>query len=131
SEAVRCSADAASSRCARWPGAGGIGARKPERRRHVPWRAEGSLRGGGAQAGSACAAEPGDLACQVVEPVQISTLRFGSATLTLEPAVTLSCEMATRAAAWLGDSVRPLARGTFERDLVSVRVGGGHECRRR
>jgi hypothetical protein len=74
---------------------------------------------------------PGDLACQVVEPVQISTLRFGSATLTLEPAVTLSCEMATRAAAWLGDSVRPLARGTFERDLVSVRVGGGHECRRR
>lgn len=51
--------------------------------------------------------------------------------MTLQPPVTLSCEMATRAAAWLVDSVQPLTRGSFGRELAGLRVGGGHECRLR
>lgn len=73
----------------------------------------------------------GDAFCQVTEPVQIQSLRLGEHTLAIEPAITLSCEMATRTAGWIAHGLRPLVRGTFERDLAALRVGGGHECRRR
>lgn len=48
-----------------------------------------------------------------------------------EPPVTVSCALAKTVAGWLGDSVQPLARGHFGGDLAALRVGGGHECRRR
>lgn len=72
-----------------------------------------------------------DPACRVTEPVKIASLRLGDHRLALEPAITLSCEMATRTAGWIAHSLRPLVRGTFEQDLAALRVGGGHECRRR
>lgn len=39
--------------------------------------------------------------------------------------------MATAAGHWLETSVQPLTRGYFGRDLATLRVGGGHECRNR
>lgn len=47
------------------------------------------------------------------------------------PPVTLSCAMVKAVSEWLEDSVQPLARGHFSSDLTALRVGGGHECRRR
>ncbi|HEY5794269.1 MAG TPA: extensin family protein [Bosea sp. (in: a-proteobacteria)] len=80
--------------------------------------------------------EPGqDAACSVVEPVVVEALTSGvepkRQRIVLQPPVTLSCAMATSVAQWLETSVRPLAKGYFERDLTGLRVGGGHECRRR
>ena len=77
----------------------------------------------------------GDAACRVVEPVRVShlSIRAGEGTrkLALEPPVLLGCEMATAAGHWLETSVQPLTRGYFGRDLGTLRVGGGHECRNR
>jgi hypothetical protein len=80
--------------------------------------------------------EPGlDAACVVVEPVVVEALTFGAESdrrrIVLQPPVTLSCAMATSVAQWLETSVQPLAKGYFTRDLTALRVGGGHECRRR
>lgn len=80
--------------------------------------------------------KPGqDAACSVVEPVLVEalTMRLGSASsrITLQPPATLSCTMAKAVALWLETSVQPLAKGHFARDLTTLRVGGGHECRRR
>lgn len=76
-----------------------------------------------------------DAACSVVEPVVVEALTSGRESqrqrIVLQPPVTLSCAMATSVAQWLEISVRPLAKGYFERDLTALRVGGGHECRRR
>jgi len=79
----------------------------------------------------AAPAARGNAACAVTDPVTLSSLKVGAATLAFEPSVTLSCEMATRTAAWLFDSVGPLTRGVFNRELAGLRVGGGHECRLR
>ena len=49
----------------------------------------------------------------------------------LDPAPTLGCATAATLIRWLETSVQPLARGNMAADLVSLRVGGGHECRNR
>ena len=76
-----------------------------------------------------------DPACRVSEPVRVEALAIrrpgGSASVSFDPPPVLSCAMAKTLAGWLDGSVQPLARGHFERDLVALRVGGGHECRRR
>ncbi|WP_349237201.1 extensin family protein [Bosea sp. ASV33] len=85
------------------------------------------------------AATPGpqdsDPACRVSEPVRVEALAIrgqgGPAVVTFAPPPLLSCAMARTLADWLDRSLQPLARGHFERDLVALRVGGGHECRRR
>lgn len=74
-------------------------------------------------------------ACRVSEPVIVRTLALRipgrSQTVSFQPPVTLSCPMAKAVADWLGDSIQPLTRGHFDADLSELRVGGGHECRRR
>lgn len=80
--------------------------------------------------------EPGqDAACDVAEPVLIEAVTSGAGSdrrrVAFLPPVTLSCTMATSVAQWLQTSVAPLAKGYFARDLTALRVGGGHECRRR
>lgn len=84
---------------------------------------------------AAPAPQDSDPACRVSEPVRIEALAIrgqnGAATVSFEPPPLLSCAMARTLADWLDRSVQPLARGHFEHDLVSLRVGGGHECRRR
>lgn len=76
-----------------------------------------------------------DPACRVSEPVRVEALAIrgsgGAATVAFEPPPLLSCAMVRTLADWLDRSVQPLARGHFERDLAALRVGGGHECRRR
>lgn len=76
-----------------------------------------------------------DAACAVVEPVVVEaiTLRADAEPhrIAFQPPVTLSCAMATVVAQWLETSVRPLAKGQLARELTALRVGGGHECRRR
>lgn len=76
-----------------------------------------------------------DPACQVTEAVVVEALavraREGMGTIAFEPPVTLSCAMVAALARWLDDSLQPLARGHFGRDLSRLSVGGGHECRRR
>lgn len=76
-----------------------------------------------------------DPACRLSEPVRVEALAIrgsgGAATVSFEPPPLLSCAMAKSLAEWLDRSVQPLARGHFERDLAALRVGGGHECRRR
>uniref|UniRef100_A0A9E7ZSX8 Extensin family protein n=1 Tax=Bosea sp. NBC_00436 TaxID=2969620 RepID=A0A9E7ZSX8_9HYPH len=81
------------------------------------------------------APQDSDPACRIDEPVRVEALAIrgqgGPATIAFEPPPLLSCAMASTLAGWLDRSVQPLARGHFERDLVALRVGGGHECRRR
>ncbi len=76
-----------------------------------------------------------DPACRISDPVRVAALAIrgsgGPATVSFEPPPLLSCAMAKTLADWLDRSVQPLARGHFERDLATMRVGGGHECRRR
>jgi hypothetical protein len=76
-----------------------------------------------------------DAACHVSDPVVVEALSVrgpdGAHAITLDPPVTLSCSMTKAIATWLDTSVQPLARGYFGRDLAGLRVGGGHECRRR
>lgn len=76
-----------------------------------------------------------DAVCAVVEPVVVEALTIGADSdrrrVVLQPAVTLSCAMATSVAQWLETGVQPLVKGHFSRDLTALRVGGGHECRRR
>lgn len=75
--------------------------------------------------------------CAVVEPVELSavTIRVGAQgerrKVELQPPATLGCEMAGAVGAWIETSVQPLARGHYGQDLALLRVGGGHECRRR
>ncbi|WP_054142589.1 extensin family protein [Bosea sp. AAP35] len=90
------------------------------------------VRAGTVEAGKAQAK---DAACAVVEPVVMAGVMVGPATarrrIALQPPIVVSCTMATTVAAWLETSVQPLAKGHFDRDLTALRVGGGHECRRR
>lgn len=73
--------------------------------------------------------------CTVLEPVTVEALAIrgpaGALQIRIDPPVTLACDMARVVADWLDTTVQPLARGHFGRDLASLRVGGGHECRRR
>lgn len=76
-----------------------------------------------------------EAACRIVEPVVVEALSVRGAgaprQIAFDPPVTLSCAMATSVAHWLDTSVQSLGRGYFERDLTGLKVGGGHECRRR
>ncbi|AMJ62529.1 extensin-like domain-containing protein [Bosea sp. PAMC 26642] len=78
---------------------------------------------------------PADPGCAVVDPVVVTALALrkeaGAGEVAFEPPVTIGCAMALRVSEWLDTSVQPLAQGHFERDIAALRVGGGHECRRR
>lgn len=92
-----------------------------------------AVHGGGVRAAEI---KPGhEAACSVVEPIVVEALivRAGAEPLriTLQPPATVSCTMAKSVAQWLETSVQPLAKGYFARELTALRVGGGHECRRR
>lgn len=87
--------------------------------------------GKGVQAAAASINATPNLACRVVEPVVVQMLELGENRIAFQPPATLSCEMAGRVATWLSDSVQLLLRGSFQRELTGLRVGGGHECRRR
>jgi hypothetical protein len=80
-------------------------------------------------------AQTKDPACRIDDPVRVEALAIrapgGAASVSFEPPPVLSCAMAKALTDWLDSSVQPLARGHFERDIASLRVGGGHECRRR
>lgn len=84
-----------------------------------------------APASAALAAE----GCRVEEPVIVEALAVrrpdGPGAIALVPPPTLSCEMARALSAWFDAALVPLARGALDRELASLRVGGGHECRRR
>ncbi|KRE21968.1 hypothetical protein ASE66_26300 [Bosea sp. Root483D1] len=77
--------------------------------------------------------EPED--CRVVDPVVIEALAVrtaaGPGEVRLLPPPTVSCELARAVSLWLDTSLQPMARGAFGRELTALRVGGGHECRRR
>lgn len=76
-----------------------------------------------------------DPACRVQEPVVVEALAYragdGPGVVVFAPPVTISCAMATTVSQWLDDTVQPLARGHFGRELSRLQVGGGYECRRR
>lgn len=78
---------------------------------------------------------PTDPGCQVVDPVLVNALSLrvegGAGQVAFDPPATIGCAMARRVSEWLDTSVQPLAQGHFERDVTGLRVGGGHECRRR
>ncbi|CAN7565897.1 extensin family protein [Bosea sp. LjRoot90] len=81
------------------------------------------------------AAKPETEDCRVVDPVVVEALAVrspsGPAQVRLLPPPTVSCELARAVSLWLDTSLQPLARGAFTRELTALRVGGGHECRRR
>lgn len=81
------------------------------------------------------AAKPEAEDCRVVDPVVVEALAVrtpsGPAQVRLLPPPTVSCELARAVSLWLDTSLQPLARGAFTRELTALRVGGGHECRRR
>ncbi|WP_376984867.1 extensin family protein [Bosea sp. R86505] len=76
-----------------------------------------------------------DGACIVVDPVEVAALSVGEGPgrrrIEFQPPAILGCEMASAVAQWVETTVHPLAKGYFRRDLVALRVGGGHECRNR
>ena len=82
--------------------------------------------------GLSAAQAPG---CEVVEPVVIEALAVrtpaGPAQVKLLPPPTVSCDLARAVAGWVDTSLQQLVRGAFARELTGLRVGGGHECRRR
>lgn len=73
--------------------------------------------------------------CHVDEPVLVRrlTLRQGDAseTLALDPPATMACDLAAALGRWAQTGLQPLAKGHFSQRIVRLRVGGGHECRRR
>jgi hypothetical protein len=73
--------------------------------------------------------------CRIVEPVIVEALAVrrpdGAGSIKLVPPPTLSCEMARALSVWFDSALVPLARGALDKELASLRVGGGHECRRR
>lgn len=73
--------------------------------------------------------------CRVVDPVVVEALAVRTASgpgqVRLLPPPTVSCELARAVSLWLDSGLQPLARGAFGRELTALRVGGGHECRRR
>lgn len=73
--------------------------------------------------------------CRVDDPVVVEALAVrtaeGPGQVRLLPPPTVSCELARAVSLWLDTSLQPLARGAFGRELTALRVGGGHECRRR
>jgi hypothetical protein len=81
------------------------------------------------------AAKPESEDCRVVDPVVVEALAVrtpsGPGQVRLLPPPTVSCELARAVSLWLDTSLQPLARGAFTRELTALRVGGGHECRRR
>ncbi len=83
----------------------------------------------------AAAAKPEQEGCRVADPVVVEALAVRTATgpgqVRLLPPPTVSCELAGSVSLWLDTSLQPLARGVFGRELTALRVGGGHECRRR
>jgi len=84
---------------------------------------------------AAPAAKPETEDCRVVDPVVVEALAVrtpsGPGQIRLLPPPTVSCDMARAVSLWLDTSLQPLARGAFDRELTALRVGGGHECRRR
>jgi hypothetical protein len=81
------------------------------------------------------AAKPEAEDCRVADPVVVEALAVrtpsGPGQVRLLPPPTVSCELARAVSTWLDTSLQPLARGAFTRELTALRVGGGHECRRR
>lgn len=81
------------------------------------------------------APKPEPEGCRVIDPIVVEALAVrtaeGPGQVKLLPPPTVSCETARAVALWLDTSVQPLARGAFGRELTALRVGGGHECRRR
>ena len=84
---------------------------------------------------AAAAAKPEAEGCHVDDPVVVEALAVrtadGPGQVKLLPPPTVSCELARTVSLWLDTSLQPLARGAFGRELTALRVGGGHECRRR
>lgn len=80
-------------------------------------------------------AKPEPEECRVVDAVVVEALAVrtpsGPGQVRLVPPPTVSCELARAVSLWLDTSLQPLARGAFGRELTALRVGGGHECRRR
>ncbi|MGX1790442.1 extensin-like domain-containing protein [Bosea sp. NPDC055332] len=81
------------------------------------------------------AVKPDSEECRVVDPVVVEALAVRTASgpgqVGLIPPPTISCDLARSVSLWLDTSLQPLARGAFGRELTALRVGGGHECRRR
>ncbi|WP_332680815.1 extensin-like domain-containing protein [Bosea sp. (in: a-proteobacteria)] len=73
--------------------------------------------------------------CTVVEPVIVEAFAVrrpdGAGAIRLLPPPTVSCEMARALSVWFDTALVPLARGALAKELTALRVGGGHECRRR
>lgn len=84
---------------------------------------------------AAAAAKPEAEGCRVDDPVVVEALAVrtadGPGQVKLLPPPTVSCELARAVSLWLDTSLQPLARGAFGQELTALRVGGGHECRRR
>lgn len=70
-----------------------------------------------------------------MDPVVVEALAVrgasGPGQVRLIPPPTVSCELARMVSLWLDTSLQPLGRGALARELTGLRVGGGHECRRR
>jgi hypothetical protein len=81
------------------------------------------------------AVKPDSEECRVVDPVVVEALAVrmssGPGQVRLVPPPTVSCELAQAVSRWLDTSLQPLTRGAFGGELTALRVGGGHECRRR
>lgn len=84
---------------------------------------------------AATAAKPEPEGCRVDDPIVLEALAVrtadGPGQVKLLPPPTVSCELARAVSLWLDTSLQPLGRGAFLRELTGLRVGGGHECRRR
>jgi hypothetical protein len=72
-----------------------------------------------------------DPGCGIENPVDLTGLQQGQATVSFAASVTVSCDFARALTDWLQLNVLPEARVLFGRPVTLITSGPGYQCRRR
>ncbi|PPD15517.1 MAG: hypothetical protein CTY25_06010 [Methylobacterium sp.] len=92
------------------------------------------LKRGGIVIEAAGASSQSNAACEIASPVTLVSVvdsKISGLSIAFSDRPRVSCAMAEKFAYFSRDIVAPLARGIFDRDLVAISTGPGHECRPR
>jgi hypothetical protein len=76
-------------------------------------------------------AQPADPQCTVSDPVKLTALSVSGSRIEFPDQPVVACSTAETFFDFMDDFMQPLAKGTFEAPVVSIRTGPGFECRPR
>jgi len=71
------------------------------------------------------------LDCGIENPIRLTGLKHGKATVSFAAPVTVSCNFARTLSDWLQRDVFPDARARFGKSIALIITGPGYQCRRR